>query len=103
MKTNIEAAAAAVRKALSVIGEHAGTSGARALAAVLLHAYNHTEQSIDITDLCVLDDALEDVAWSILKARVDGYEPHELIGVNEQKAWDKMVNDYWITPDSEEK
>jgi len=76
-----------------------GTSGAAAMAKVLLHAYNHLDQELDITDLCILDDEQEAWAWSILKARVDGYEPHTLM--SDEKRMNEIVQIYWVESDNE--
>ena len=68
----------AVNDAVAFILDHPTTDSAAALARVLLHAYNHHDQPFDITDLCVLDEPRESIAWTVLRARVAGVEPHEL-------------------------
>jgi len=72
-----------------------GTSGARALANVLLRAYNAAEQPFDIRDLCMLDQQHEEWVWAILKLRVDGVEPHAV--VEDKNAFQSIVDRYWVT------
>ena len=91
--------AKAVSSAIKFILDNSGTGGAAAMAKVLLHAYNHTDQTLDITELCILDDEQEVWAWVILKARVDGFEPHTLLG--DEKALNQVVHKYWIESDNE--
>lgn len=83
----------AVNQAVSFVLSHPTTGSAAAMARVLLHAYNHHEQPLDITDLCLLDDHREPIAWAILKARVSGIEPHEL--ASDKAAFDQIVKTYW--------
>ncbi len=73
--------AALVREAVALLrsGRLYGTSGAAALAAVLLHAYNPATWRFDVTDLCVLDSRLELLAWAVLRYRVAGHEPQRAL------------------------
>ena len=84
----------AVNQSVYFILQNPGTAGARAMARVLLHAYNHTEQSLDIADLCVLDEAGEEWAWAILQARVRGSEPQEFCSNKEM--FEAVVKEYLV-------
>ena len=88
----------AVNEAIALIAQNPGTSGAQALARVLLHAHDHHTQPLDITDLCLLDEKSEAEAWMILKTRVSGIEPHEL--VSDKKAFEEIIRRYRQQPAS---
>jgi len=85
----------AIDKAVALI-DGSDTGGSAALAHVLLHAYNAAQQPLDITELCRMDDDYEEIAWTILKHRVDGHEPHHL--ASDKKAFQRVVDDYWVHP-----
>jgi len=90
-KTEIRARQA-VNDAVTLVLQNPGTSGAESMARVLLHAYDHGGQPFDITDLCILDQPHEANAWVILKARVNGVEPHEL--VSDKESFQRIVELY---------
>ena len=92
VKTNIKAVEA-VNNAVQFINDNPGTSGARAMARVLLHAYNHVTQPLDITELCVLSQPYQEWGWEILKYRVHGHEPDELVA--DMRAFERVVDKYW--------
>jgi len=58
---------------------HFGSGGARVLASVLLHCYNPDRYRLDISDLCMLDRELVAMAWGVMRLRVAGVEPHQVI------------------------
>ncbi len=54
------------------------TGGTVALAAIIMHCYNHTVYPFDVTDICALDETRQELAWAVLRLRVNGQEPHEV-------------------------
>jgi len=55
-------------------------SASRVCAQVLLSAYNGDAFQLDITDLCLLDDAYYDHAMTVIRGRIESrIEPNELI------------------------
>lgn len=100
MKLDISGSVA-VNNAVEWINENTGTSGARSLARVLLHAYNHLDQPLDITEICLLDTERQNWAWSILRLRVHGVEPHEV--ATDKRAFEVVIDNYWIsTPEQQD-
>lgn len=93
MRTQVEGSQAVNLAIAAIQTDLWGSSGAYALARVLLHAYN-TAQPLDISLLGVLNPKHEEWAWAILKLRVEGIEPHEV--VKDRMGFHRIVEDYWI-------
>jgi hypothetical protein len=55
---------------------HHNHSGARVLARVLLSAYNGHRFPFDVSDLALLDEKHTELAFSIMRLRSLGHEPH---------------------------
>lgn len=69
----------ATREAVKFCLSMEPTSGTKALARVILHCYNHYDYPLSIVDLCLLDDKRQALAWAVLRLRVAGVEPHEVL------------------------
>jgi len=88
-KEDIEATQKAVAYCLS-----AGvTGGSQALAGVILHCYNHYDYPLDITELCRLDRTRLAWAWAVLRLRVSGTEPHEIL--DDPMDMENLKSIYW--------
>lgn len=67
------------KQAVSFVLREMGTSGSRALASVILHCYNSNEWKFDINELGLLDRKRLKLAWAVMRLRVAGKEPHEIL------------------------
>ncbi len=78
------------------------TGGGRAVAQVLLSAYNGNRFQLDVTDLCNLDNESYLYALAVIRGRYEvGCEPHEMIP-NGSSVFGLLWNQ-WLSLDLQER